>query len=132
MIDGVNIRHSLLNARSAVQLRSLGVIIVAWTVNDLTRVTELVRLGVDGLTTDNLAIMRLMGGEERGERRLREHRLTTSAWQEPTDHDAAEGRQQHSPSQTDVGAPEQHPHLDRNVVLGNERRYQRQHRRRRD
>ena len=45
--------------------------IIAWTVNDLARVNELVRLGVDGITTDNLAILSLLGGRERTEPLLR-------------------------------------------------------------
>ena len=85
-IDGVNVRHSLLNDHSMARLKELGVIIIAWTVNDLNRVNELVRMGVDGITTDNLAIMRLLGGEERGERRLREYRLATQAWHESPRH----------------------------------------------
>jgi hypothetical protein len=82
-LDGVTIRQSLVTEESAMRLRELGLLIIAWTVSDLTRVNELVRLGVDGITTDNLAIMRLLGGEQRGERRLREYRLATQAWHAP-------------------------------------------------
>jgi glycerophosphoryl diester phosphodiesterase len=92
-IEGVSIRQSLLEAESATQLRALGLIIVAWTVNDLTRVNELVRLGVDGITTDNLAIMKLLGGERNGERRLSEHRSPPAAWQQPPDHYADQRRE---------------------------------------
>jgi glycerophosphoryl diester phosphodiesterase len=85
-LDGVTIRQSLVTGESATRLRELGLLIIAWTVNDLTRVNELVHFGVDGITTDNLAIMRLLGGEQRGERRLREYRLATQAWHETPRH----------------------------------------------
>lgn len=63
-IDGVTIRYQLVNAESVSRLKALGLIVVAWTVNDLTRVNEFVGLGVDGISTDNLAIMSLLGGNQ--------------------------------------------------------------------
>jgi glycerophosphoryl diester phosphodiesterase len=36
-------------------------LILAWTVNDGQRLSQLVRLGVDGITTANLAILRALG-----------------------------------------------------------------------
>jgi len=35
-------------------------LILAWTVNDGQRLNQLVRLGVDGITTANLAILRTL------------------------------------------------------------------------
>jgi glycerophosphoryl diester phosphodiesterase len=35
-------------------------LILAWTVNDSQRLNELVRLGVDGITTANLAILQAL------------------------------------------------------------------------
>jgi glycerophosphoryl diester phosphodiesterase len=35
-------------------------VILAWTVNDSERFNQLVRLGVDGITTANLAILRAL------------------------------------------------------------------------
>jgi glycerophosphoryl diester phosphodiesterase len=35
-------------------------LILAWTVNDSQRLNQLVRLGVDGITTANLAILRAL------------------------------------------------------------------------
>ena len=61
-IDGVTIRHQLVDAESVIRLKEQGLIVLAWTVNDLTRVNDLVALGVDGISTDNLAIMSLLAG----------------------------------------------------------------------
>lgn len=65
-IDGVTVRHSLLDQDSAAWLRDNGLLMLAWTVNDAPRMNELVRYGVDAITTDNLAILELLGGQERG------------------------------------------------------------------
>jgi len=40
-------------------------------VNDLERANELIRMGVDGITSDNLAIVSLFGGEAQGKQELR-------------------------------------------------------------
>ena len=74
VIDGVTIRYGLVNAESMSRLKGQGLIVLAWTVNDLTRVNELVALGVDGISTDNLAIMSLLAGSGIGDR-LATHRL---------------------------------------------------------
>jgi glycerophosphoryl diester phosphodiesterase len=37
-----------------------GLVILAWTVNDSEHFNQLVRLGVDGITTGNLAILRAL------------------------------------------------------------------------
>ena len=37
-----------------------------WTVNDLEWMNALMALGVDGITTDNLAVMELLGGQSGG------------------------------------------------------------------
>jgi hypothetical protein len=66
LVDGVSIRQTLVDEERAAWLEERGLLTLAWTVNDLERVNELVRLGVDGITTDNLAIMQLLGGRQRG------------------------------------------------------------------
>jgi hypothetical protein len=71
MLDGVTIQHKAIDASVIAALRANNQRIIAWTVNDLNRVNELVRLGVDGITTDNLAILRLLGGRQRDEPLLR-------------------------------------------------------------
>ena len=63
IVDGVTIRESLLDATTMIWLKERDLMVVAWTVNDIERVNQLVYLGVDGITTDNLAILTLLGGQ---------------------------------------------------------------------
>ncbi len=42
------------------QLIDQDLILIAWTVNDLRQVNELVPLGVSGFTTENLAIIEIV------------------------------------------------------------------------
>lgn len=67
IIDGVSIRHDLLNRDAASWFEERGYLVLAWTVNDLGRVNELVELGVDAITTENLAILQLLGSHRTGE-----------------------------------------------------------------
>lgn len=69
-LDGVSIRHTVLNETSVGWLKEHHLLIFAWTVNDMDRVNELVRLGVDGITSDNLAIVSLLAGNPDTERTL--------------------------------------------------------------
>ena len=69
-IDGVTIQESALDDGTIAWLGEQGLLVFAWTVNDLERVNELIGLGVDGITTDSIAILTLLGGQERGERDL--------------------------------------------------------------
>ena len=55
---GVSCRHSLLTERVVESLHRKGLLVVAWTVDDLERARELVSWGVDGLTTHNVQEMR--------------------------------------------------------------------------
>ena len=70
-LDGVSMHHGFVDSEVISVLAARDQRIIVWTVNDLSRVNELVRLGVDGITTDNLAILRLLGGRERTEPLLR-------------------------------------------------------------
>jgi hypothetical protein len=70
-LDGVSMHHRHITEEIMATLKARDQRIIAWTVNDLTRVNELVRLGVDGITSDNLAILSLLGGRERTEPLLR-------------------------------------------------------------
>lgn len=63
VIDGVTARESVLTAEHALWLQDRGLGVYAWTVNDIERVNELVALGVDGITTDNLALVALLAEE---------------------------------------------------------------------
>lgn len=66
-IDGVTIRESLVDADKMRWFEEHEIGVFAWTVNDLERVNELMRLGVDGITSDNLAILALLGGQSEDE-----------------------------------------------------------------
>jgi hypothetical protein len=67
VIHGVSLRHGLIDEERAAWLQEHRLLTIAWTVNDLERVNELVLLGVDAITTDNLAIMRVLGNQERND-----------------------------------------------------------------
>lgn len=69
-IDGVTIQESALDDETIAWLGEQRLLVFAWTVNDLERVNELIGLGVDGITTDSIAILTLLGGQDRGERDL--------------------------------------------------------------
>lgn len=79
IIDGVTIDHRLLDDDSAGWLRERDLTVLAWTVNDIERVNELVALGVDAITTDNLAILELLGGHQQGEALLERARSRRGA-----------------------------------------------------
>ncbi|MDQ3549282.1 MAG: glycerophosphodiester phosphodiesterase [Chloroflexota bacterium] len=70
-LDGLSMRHIHITEEVMATMKSRNQRIIAWTVNDLSRVNELVNLGVDGITSDNLAILELLGGRERAEPLLR-------------------------------------------------------------
>jgi len=60
-IGGVSLFQGLADANLVAWLHQHKLIVVTWTVNDSQRMNELVRLGVDGITTANLAILRALG-----------------------------------------------------------------------
>lgn len=71
LIDGVTVRHTLLDDETLAWFEEQRLLVFAWTVNDLERLNHLVAGGVDAVTTDNLAILQLLGGQERDERAIR-------------------------------------------------------------
>lgn len=54
-VDGVSVPAWSLTAERVEALKERGYLIDAWTVNDVARLIELTALGVDSITTDNLA-----------------------------------------------------------------------------
>ena len=60
-LDGVSVHERLLEPGSVASLRSIAEIIVTWPVNRPGRARELVRLGVDGLITDDAAALSAPG-----------------------------------------------------------------------
>ena len=63
-IGGASVFQGLVDANLVSWLHQHKLIILAWTVNDGQRFNQLVRLGVDGITTANLAILRALGDQE--------------------------------------------------------------------
>jgi glycerophosphoryl diester phosphodiesterase len=61
LVHGVSVRHDLLDAATTRGLKERGLTILAWVVDDPRRTAELVRFGVDGITTNNLAMIELLG-----------------------------------------------------------------------
>lgn len=70
LIDGVTIYDPLVTAETAAWLTQQELFIGVWTVNNLDRTNELIEHGADAITTDNLAIIALLSGQEQGESRL--------------------------------------------------------------
>jgi len=60
-IDGVSVRESLLTAPVQAWFERRGLLTFAWVVNDERRLNELVAGGIDGVITDRLDVMRLLG-----------------------------------------------------------------------
>jgi glycerophosphoryl diester phosphodiesterase len=54
-LEGVSIHECLLGPESVASLRSIADVLMTWPVNGPARARELVRLGVDGLITDDVA-----------------------------------------------------------------------------
>ena len=60
-ISGVSVFQGLVDANLVAWVHEHRLLILAWTVNDSKRLNQLVRLGVDGITTANLAILQALG-----------------------------------------------------------------------
>ncbi len=129
MIDGVTIRATLLDEETVAWFGERGLLVMAWTVDRLGRANELVGWGVDGITTNNLAIAQLLGSDDPGDLRLDRYRGAPEGsgtgpgegeGEEDAEEDAeAEGGEQR-PGEADLGAPGEDPDLDEAVVLGGE------------
>jgi glycerophosphoryl diester phosphodiesterase len=61
LIDGVSVRESLLTPEALAWLQRRQLYVYAWTVNDERRMNQLVAARIDGLITERLDIMRLLG-----------------------------------------------------------------------
>ena len=59
-IGGVSVFQGLVNASLVTWAHAHRLLILAWTVSDGARFNQLVRLGVDGITTGNLAILKAL------------------------------------------------------------------------
>jgi len=57
ILTGVSVRATLLDAETMDWFKERGLLVIAWTVNDVDRLNDLVALGIDAVSTDNLAIL---------------------------------------------------------------------------
>jgi glycerophosphoryl diester phosphodiesterase len=57
---GASVFEGLVDANLVAWVHQHKLLILAWTVNDSQRLNQLVRLGIDGITTANLAILRAL------------------------------------------------------------------------
>jgi glycerophosphoryl diester phosphodiesterase len=60
--DAVTVRHTLLDESTVKRLHGVVDRVIAWTVNGVERAEVLARWGVDGITTDRLAVLRALAG----------------------------------------------------------------------
>jgi hypothetical protein len=58
--DGLSVRESLVTPAVQQWVHGRGLRLFAWTVNDLQRLAQLVRHGLDGVMTENLDLMHLL------------------------------------------------------------------------
>ena len=56
-VDGVSVFQGLIDASLVTWMHEAGLLVLTWTVNEVVRLNEVVRAGVDGITTANLAIL---------------------------------------------------------------------------
>ena len=68
VVDGVSVRETLLSASTQAWLEQRQLLTFAWVVNDQARMNELVARGIDGLITDRLDILQLLGKGTQGVR----------------------------------------------------------------
>jgi glycerophosphoryl diester phosphodiesterase len=57
-IDFINWEHSTITADELNQVHAAGLELWVWTVNNSSRIRELLNLGIDGITTDNPVLAR--------------------------------------------------------------------------
>jgi len=60
-VDGVSVFQGLISADLVGWLHSHHLLVLAWTVDDVDRLNAVVRDGVDGVTTRNLAVLEALG-----------------------------------------------------------------------
>jgi len=57
LLTGVSVRAELLDRDAMAWFKDRGLLVIAWTVNDVAQLNDLVALGIAGVSTDNLAIL---------------------------------------------------------------------------
>jgi glycerophosphoryl diester phosphodiesterase len=61
-LTGMSAFQGLVDASLLRWAHARGLTVIAWTIDGGQRLAQLVRLGVDGVTTANLAVLRSLGG----------------------------------------------------------------------
>jgi glycerophosphoryl diester phosphodiesterase len=61
-VDGLSVFQGLVGPDLVRWAHQRGLRVLAWTVNDGSRLNQLLQLGVDGVTTDNLAVLEALSG----------------------------------------------------------------------
>jgi hypothetical protein len=56
-LTGVSVRASLLDDEAVTSFHTVGLVVLAWTVDDTSGLERALRMGVDGVATNNLAII---------------------------------------------------------------------------
>ena len=67
-VSGMSAYHGVVDATLLRWAHAHDLKVIAWTVNDGQQLAQLTRLGVDGITTANLAVLRSLGGRSRHSR----------------------------------------------------------------
>jgi glycerophosphoryl diester phosphodiesterase len=60
-VPGVCLRHTFIDEPLVRQLKAQGITIYTWSINDLPRAHELLAMGVDGIISDRLDLLGLLG-----------------------------------------------------------------------
>lgn len=60
-VPGICLRHTLVDEPLLRRLKALGITIYTWSINDLPRAHELLEMGVDGIISDRLELLGLLG-----------------------------------------------------------------------
>jgi hypothetical protein len=123
LVDGITVRESIIDFGMMGWLDERGISAFAWTVNDIERVNELIRMGVAGITTDNLAILSLLGGQSRQE--PGSLASTPQSTPEVAEQPAADQGDDHRPRQADLDAAVEETDLGQHEVVGDEEHHQR-------
>ncbi|MGI8643098.1 MAG: glycerophosphodiester phosphodiesterase [Thermomicrobiales bacterium] len=63
LVDGLNLRHDRIDSAVGAWTTKRGLWLIAWPVNEFQRARDLIKCGVDIITTDNLAMMTAINGD---------------------------------------------------------------------
>jgi glycerophosphoryl diester phosphodiesterase len=61
-VGGISVFQGLVDTNLVRWAHERNLLVLAWTVNDSTHLSQQLQLGVDGITTANLAILQALSG----------------------------------------------------------------------